>query len=828
MAFRALRQTLPGICGAASTVAGIGWYFTKSTPTDPSALDIPLRQTSIIGSLLEEAVPLVTATPSPLDVCWASSADAYANASVTDSACAFALDSGITLTPPPTFNAILTALATFLLLALLEIAVYCIFVLGQQIELQVSRKVPYWLRSILSTTYQTYYRLAGISEIALLALNFFGVASTSKLPIWLHLLIVAGAILRGLYDFEIDSLPDAIKLQAHNAELRMQIEKLKKRNIRNVSTSAELTHALKAKGETRLAKLEREHQKQMSAIEKQHKKALVRLHISHRLRLSGLKYQLSTARKEATSKLNDAEQVIDGHVTRISELEQVMMTEQKAHTTTITEAQSLIKQSIVEKTEMENTITEAQELIKQSTAEKMEMKNTIAKANGLIKELLQAQSTTQQHLKASQIIVRLLSKHGQTLLQGLNFITVQFQQRSEASERVYFENIFKSRLESKMAMEAVIQQFGHDFARSQGIGHSQVQSTSAEAASQDQDEETIVPKPLTATADFKFVTASLLPTLLKEANEQVPQPPKKPYAPARQTPTSSRRSRLVMTRPMRTSVKSPASHGGASSAAWNLPALDSFAKNGFTPPAYQPTLAPSGTMYELPTGENDGEPSPAATAVDASEIDISAPVAVPQLVAIDNSSKPSGLAVTMSDNTTPLASGGSDPVSLLQDASQSAQPTANLASPGTAADAGSSSVRSPPVPYRETKDEWTENLCKSGEQCVGRWSDYGPKGEYIGKNADAQRWGSGQKPVEAKLAKKAKDMKLCCDCFKQQYPEFIQKSVADFLRKEDAKTDEQKAHDLGVRAHKQARKRERNEAKAAEKKAAAAAAEEDK
>ncbi|KXT17315.1 hypothetical protein AC579_549 [Pseudocercospora musae] len=728
MAFRALRQTLPAICGAASTAAGIGWLITKSNPGSPASstpssdTPLPLSDTTSIHTASQYAP---TRAPSPVDVCWASAP------SVNESICALPFDSSATLVPPSLPNAMLAALVTLLLLALLEAAVYYAVVFAQPIERHISRHVPHSVRSVLSLAYQTYYRLAGIAEVALLALKSLGTVSTSKLPMWLHLLIVAGALLHGLWDFETDPLPDALELQAENSQLRMRIELLNKRNGRNASASVELTSALKAKSKTMLAKVEREHQKQMLATEKQHKSALGRSDISHRLRLSGLKMQLSAAREEATSKLNEAQQAIERHVTRISELEQTMMTRKKAHTTSITEAQQLIKQSIMEK---------------------MEMENTIAEANGFINELLQAQSTTQQQLKTSQELFRFVCKHGQKLFRSLALLTVQFQQRTEAAEKVYYENMFRARLESKMALEAVIRQFDHKFGQ-----------------------------------------------------------------------------RPLMSRPVRTSTKSPASDGASPIAAWDLPAPHSFANNGFTPLPSQPSLAPSSTMQELSTGENAGEPSTAATAVDASEIDISAPVAMPQLAARDDSSESSGFAVTVSDGVTPLTSTGSDAVSPLRSASQSTQSTANPVSPATATTAGSSSVRSPPVPYRQNKDECTEYLCKRGEECVGRWSDYGPKGNYIGKNDDGQRWGSGYKPVENKLGGKGKAMELCCDCFKEVCPEIIQKEVTDFLRKEAAKTEGQKAHDLWKQVRKQAKKRERNGAKAAEKAAAAAAAaEEDK
>ncbi|KAF7195313.1 hypothetical protein HII31_03205 [Pseudocercospora fuligena] len=478
MAFRALRQTLPAIGGAASTAAGIGWYLSKTPSTGPSALDTPLSHTSTIGSTFEEAAPLAMATASPLDVCWASSANANVNASISvsvnDNVCPLPFDSYITLNPPTTSNAIQTALATFLLLALLEIAFYYAFILGQRIERYVSRNVPYSVRSILSVAYQTYYRLAGIGEIALLALNFFGAVNTSKLPMWLHFLIVAGAILYGLWDFETEPLPDTLDLQAQNSELRMRIEKLKQRNVRNVSSSAKLTHTLKATSQTKLVSLKREHQKEMSAIEKQHKKTLTRVHIGHH-----------------------------------------------------------------------------------------------------------------------------------------------------------------------------------------------------------------------------------------------------------------------------------------------------------------------------------------------------------------NPSESSGFAVVTSDTITPLTSSGGNSISQLQGASQSVQSTADPSSSDTVTAAGSSIVRPPPVPYRESKDEWNMNLCKSGENCIGRWSDYDPKkGKYIVNNNNSQRWGSGYKPVEGKLAGRAKSMELCCDCFKQLHPEIIQEYVQKFLDKEANKTEEDKAKDVAKQAHKNERKRAANAAKAEKKVAAAAAAEE--
>ena len=119
------------------------------------------------------------------------------------------------------------------------------------------------------------------------------------------------------------------------------------------------------------------------------------------------------------------------------------------------------------------------------------------------------------------------------------------------------------------------------------------------------------------------------------------------------------------------------------------------------------------------------------------------------------------------------------------------------------------------------------NLCRSGENCIVRWSDYDTKkGKYIVNNNNSQRWGSGYKPVEGRLAGRAKSMELCCDCFKQLHPEIIQEYVQKFLDKEANKTEEDKAKDVAKQAHKNERKRAANAAKAEKKAAAAAAAEE--
>ncbi|EME85437.1 uncharacterized protein MYCFIDRAFT_171367 [Pseudocercospora fijiensis CIRAD86] len=484
MAFRALRKTLPAICGGASTAAGIGWYFTKTTPTSLPAFDTP-----IIGDQFEEAAPLVTTTTSPFDVCWASSASASGN----DSICALPLDSSTPLIPPSAHNAVLTALATFLLLALLEIAVYYLFVFGPQLERYTSQNVPHSVRSILATASQTYYRCAGIAEIALLALSSLGAVSTSKLPLWFHLLIVAGAILHGLWDFETEPLPDVLELQAQNSDLRVRIEKLKQRNGEIVSWSAKLTYALKAKSETRLTKLERNHQKQMSASEKQ--------------------------LQEATSKVTDALKVIKGQDNLISYLEQ------------------------------------------------------------------------------------------------------------------------------------------------------------------------------------------------------------------------------------------------------------------------------------------------SATTSDAGTI--------------ESSSKFSGLADTTSEHVAPITSGNnSNTVPPLQSTSPPTHSNSNPTPPAPTPGVESTSIRPPPVPYRENPNSWTENLCKQGSDCIGLWTDYDATGKYIGKNAEQQRWGSGYKPVENKLAKKARDMNLCCDCFKALCSDLIAEKKEEFLRREGEKTEEQRERDVQKQAAKQAKKRARK----AENKASAAAA----